>query len=108
MRLQKIIREASEQSGRGLLATLHQKITLPQSLSIISFQAVAFQPDGHAFIREKYAGEPKLGIFIGPEGGWSDREIFLFEKRNVSVKSLGKQILRAETAAVAALSAVLL
>ena len=43
-----------------------------------------------------------VGIFIGPEGGWSDFEVDLVRQREFKVVSLGKTTLRAETAAVIA------
>lgn len=45
---------------------------------------------------------PGVGIFIGPEGGWSDFEIDLAHQRGLKIVSLGKLTLRAETAAIAA------
>ena len=47
----------------------------------------------------------KVGIFIGPEGGFSLNERSMVEKNSEVVRiSLGKRILRAETAAVSALT----
>lgn len=43
-------------------------------------------------------------LFIGPEGGWTQTELNLFQKEGVSFWHLGDTILRAETAAVAALA----
>ncbi len=45
------------------------------------------------------AGEG-LCLFVGPEGGWSEKEIELFKKNNFEFRSLGQNILRAETAAI--------
>ncbi|HEV2523902.1 MAG TPA: RsmE family RNA methyltransferase, partial [Gammaproteobacteria bacterium] len=39
-------------------------------------------------------------IFIGPEGGWTDKEVALFAEKNIPLYSLGPQVLRAETAAI--------
>jgi 16S rRNA (uracil1498-N3)-methyltransferase len=47
-------------------------------------------------------------LFIGPEGGWTDREIELFKNKNIPLCSLGKQVLRAETAAISASALLLL
>ncbi len=43
-----------------------------------------------------------MSLFIGPEGGWSDVEISLFQTRGLTPASLGRTILRVETAAVVA------
>jgi 16S rRNA (uracil1498-N3)-methyltransferase len=46
----------------------------------------------------------EVTIFIGPEGGWSDSELALARERGVLFQRLGPRRLRAETAAIAALS----
>ena len=50
--------------------------------------------------------EQKIALFIGPEGGWANEEIELFNKNNITKVSLGNMILRAETAVITALSGV--
>lgn len=45
-----------------------------------------------------------VGIFIGPEGGFEEKEIALAESMGVRPVSLGKRILRTETAGLAVLS----
>lgn len=49
----------------------------------------------------------KILIIIGPEGGWDESEFKLFDNYSIPKISLGKMILRAETAAVTALSQVI-
>lgn len=118
-RLQKIIVEASEQSGRGTLPHLHEiqslkeffvEHGLPGTHTIDVSQWVAFDPRGEKLSRESNmdkVGDGAQGtaaVFIGPEGGWSAIEIEAFVKAGISVQSLGPQVLRTETAVVAALS----
>jgi len=79
-------------------------------------QIIAFHTEGEK--REVVQGRParrqagpstyvdNLAIFIGPEGGWSSAEIDMFHREKIPVVCLGPQILRAETAAIAALSLV--
>lgn len=106
-RASKIIKEASEQSGRGNLPILGDLIDLKESLSN-DFSSVAFHPAGDKFSKDDFKNEKIIGIFIGPEGGWSDRELEIFKEKGVKVLSLGSQILRAETAAIAVSSLLLL
>jgi len=47
---------------------------------------------------------PAIRIAVGPEGGWTSEEEALFDAANWKAVSLGPRILRAETAAIAALS----
>lgn len=49
-----------------------------------------------------------VAIFIGPEGGFSDEEIALAKEKGAKIISLGKRILRTETAAITAISMVML
>jgi len=51
--------------------------------------------------------ETRIALFIGPEGGFSDGELEVFNSRGVKSFSLGKRILRTETAGVVA-SAIIL
>lgn len=106
-RARKIIKEASEQSGRGSLPTLKELVDFKESLNN-NFPSVAFHPAGDQFDRSNFEKEKAFGIFIGPEGGWSDRELEIFKEKGVKILSLGTQILRAETAAVAVPSLFLL
>ena len=46
-------------------------------------------------------------LAFGPEGGWTEAEVVLFREANWSVASLGKTILRAETAVIAAVAVVM-
>lgn len=50
----------------------------------------------------------KIGVLIGPEGGFDDKEIELIKAADGKVISLGKRILRTETAAITALSMIML
>lgn len=105
-RAEKIIIEASEQSGRGKLAEIQEVSDLESCLDN-NFPSVVFHLDGEEFKKEDFANEKIMGVFIGPEGGWSDREINLFKEKGVKILSLGMQTLKAETAAIA-VSALLL
>ena len=69
-------------------------------------QAVAFHTEGELFAAESAEDRPSTTIvaFVGPEGGWSEAEVEQFHKEGIAVKSLGRQVLRAETAVVAILA----
>ena len=97
---EKIIREASEQSERGRLPTLYKPMKLKEALKNIDIDLVAFDPDGAKFGPEKIKLFKKIGLLIGPEGGWSEAEIELFKDYKIPVYSIGAPVLRAETAAI--------
>jgi 16S rRNA (uracil1498-N3)-methyltransferase len=85
------VREASE-STRIVLAEQERTTTLRNALD----EAIAAAG----------AEMPTLEIAIGPEGGWAPEEEALFDANGWRAVSLGPRILRAETAAIAALSVV--
>lgn len=108
-RAKEIVREAAEQSGRGSLPALYGPMELPNVFKEYRFfSSVAFDPHGDVFKKDIYVGEKKLGAFIGPEGGWSARELEFFRAKEIPVYSLGAPTLRAETAAVAVTALLLL
>jgi 16S rRNA (uracil1498-N3)-methyltransferase len=112
----KIIKESSEQSGRGTMPVLNEALKFDGVFDFAienNVKLIGFHPEGEKSVSEdpiraqdklnfglKIKPEP-IGSLIGPEGGWSEREIELFKSRTVPVYSLGKQTLRAETAAIA-------
>jgi 16S rRNA (uracil1498-N3)-methyltransferase len=102
-RLNKIIIEASEQSGRTRLPTLHEVISLEDSMNKFrEIKSIAWEPTSEKFTSSEL--ENISGSYIGPEGGWTKEELYLFEKHSITTRSLGHQILRAETAVISALS----
>ncbi len=100
-RLKKIIREASEQSGRGSVPDISSPVSLEESLSLSSSGNIfAFHTDPESISVPDDSGRSDTDfLFIGPEGGFSDKEIELFREKNAIFRSLGNLILRAETAA---------
>ena len=108
-RAKDIVKEAAEQSGRGTLPALYEPMELRNVFKEYQFfESIAFDPHGEPFQKAKWENAAKLGAFIGPEGGWSARELELFREHKTTVCSLGTPTLRAETAAVAVTALLLL
>lgn len=114
-RLRKIAIEASEQSGRGTTPMVYAIMEPGEAAAFLKkenpeIKIVAFHTDGELFTRSDLAGfsagKSPLAVFIGPEGGWSPSEIEMFHKLGIPVRCLGPQVLRTETAVIAALSQV--
>jgi 16S rRNA (uracil1498-N3)-methyltransferase len=104
----KIIKEAAEQSGKSKLPNLSEPRPLDKALEEFSGIAnVALHLGGETF-KTIDPQSYDIGIWIGPEGGWSDAEIELFRQHSVPIATLGPQILRSETAAVAVSSILLM
>lgn len=110
-RLKKIAIEASEQSGRGNVPRIEQVVSLREVVdSMVKEEGkrkmTAFHTEGEAFGSEDILNNESVAVFIGPEGGWSPDELDLFHRNEIPIRCLGQQILRAETAVVAALSQI--
>lgn len=99
-RLQKISDEALEQSGGSFRVKIKEPETLETSLSKIKDLPIYCFDMGGKKIETKKQDE--LVFFIGPEGGWSQKDISIFEKYGAQIYTLGGTILRAETSAIVA------
>lgn len=99
-RAHKIVIEAAEQCGRSDIPAVREPILPETALSELGDTVKLYiceQGNDHAG-----NAEGPIGVLIGPEGGWSDREKELFTQRSVPHVGLGQFTLRAETAAVTA------
>jgi 16S rRNA (uracil1498-N3)-methyltransferase len=108
-RWHRIAVEASKQCERAWLPELAEPLTVAGALARLDGPAVAFverdaEPARPAL--EALRGAERLAVFVGPEGGWTGDELAALAAAAVPCLSLGPQILRAETAAVAALAIV--
>lgn len=112
-RWEKIIKEAAEQSGRGIL---------PQLLTPLGFEAaLSTTAQSHDLCLIPWEGEHKISlknlqhagivstvaVLIGPEGGFSGGEVELAKGNGFIPVSLGRRILRMETAAIVSAALVL-
>ena len=97
-RLQKIAKEASEQSGKGKLPEIFEPTRLEDAIENFDGKLLLLDFDGEK-INSNFKN--KIGILIGPEGGWSDKEREYFKQKGIKSVSLGSPVLRAETAAIA-------
>ena len=101
-----IAREAAEQSGRNSLPTLAEPCDLAAALrsAAANGRNWFFDPAGDALSPADLAvtEQRRLGIFIGPEGGWDPEELAAARRAGCRAANLGRLVLRAETAAIAA------
>jgi len=110
-RLQRIVQEAGRQCGRAWLpelgptAPLEAALQAHRGLGIVLWEEAAV--DGRLRHRLEAAGTPEaVTVLVGPEGGLSAPEIERVESHGFLRASLGPTILRAETAAIAAVALV--
>jgi len=108
-RAKKIIKESSEQSSRAVLPTLHEITDLSTALgNSVNPVVLHTEENGAGKELKIFADTKDISIFIGPEGGWSPKEVLLFKEKKVPIIRLGNQVLRAETASVAVCALLLL
>lgn len=115
-RWRRISEEAARQSGRSMVPHIHEPIDLKKFLlSLVSDPPVRgfiFYEEGgtklSTAVKELHRGQDsgfsRMLVLIGPEGGFSREEVGLAEERDLRVVSLGKRVLRAETAAISAIA----
>jgi 16S rRNA (uracil1498-N3)-methyltransferase len=107
-RWNKIAQAASKQSGRATHLQVREPVELQKVLCEEADDKIVFWEEGGPSAREFLPNrKPKrLIVLIGPEGGLSQEEVDRAFSGGFVVLSLGSLILRAETAAVTALSLV--
>lgn len=108
-----IIREAAEQSGRGILPGLNEALSFRDAcsrasgFSIIFWECEKEMKLSKALKTYSPEQERQINIFIGPEGGFTDDEIEMATGNGIKSVSLSTRILRSETAALVACSNIL-
>lgn len=109
-RYQKIALEAAQQSGRGIVPKIENMKTLKQALAEDESEVkiVFFEGGGKKLTDIIDKSTKSVSIFIGPEGGFEEAEVEQIESAGGVRATLGKRILRTQTAPVAGLTAIML
>lgn len=109
-RWQKIAEQAAMQSHRGIIPSIEKPLSFREALESskenqknILFYEKGGEKIGSSGIKELSA----IGIFIGSEGGFDPEEASAFLENGGITATLGKRILRAETAPLAALTVIM-
>lgn len=111
-RWQKIADEAVKQCRRGIIPTIEQAIgfaDLSEELNKNDLNIFCYEDEKKTSLKEILQQEGvrscrKIGLIIGPEGGFSEKEYIMITQAGALSASLGKTILRVETASVAAMA----
>jgi len=114
-RWEKIIKEARQQSGSRISTSLHKPLTINElfefwkelknegALGLLFHHQGLEQESLHSYLYK----EPKKAVLaIGPEGGFSGREVTLFLENGFKPLTIGDTILRTETAALYCAAAI--
>lgn len=103
-RLKRIALEAAKQSKRSLIPDVTEPISFEELLIEMKGHDVLIVPyenaDQYGFhaLKKDLAVLESVGIFIGPEGGFTEKEIQALTEKGAKIITLGKRILRTETA----------
>ena len=119
----RIVTEAAEQSGRCRIPQILQPMPFQDACKRVEGSGISIIPweqEGATGLRSvlhpmpsssvgdgQSEGEPVVNVFIGPEGGFEEEEVEHARSCGVIPVSLGRRILRSETAAIAVVAAVL-
>lgn len=109
-RWQKISESAAKQSGRGIVPEISAPVAFEAAIQALSECDLAFAPyeceqdNSIKKVIKGINGNKTVGFIIGPEGGFAPEEIDKLTKLGISSVTLGKRILRTETAGEAVLS----
>ncbi len=102
-RWNKIAEAAAKQCGRGKIPCVENVVSFKDAIikaSTLDMVLIPYEKEKENTLKtvcKNFKGST-IGIFIGPEGGFSLEEITLAEKSGVIPVTLGKRILRTETA----------
>ena len=101
-----IIIAACEQSGRTAIPSLSPPIELDMYLNESKYHGITLLPGDHPKLSalKRPNLEKGVALYIGPEGGFTDKEEALMEKHDLMAINMGDRILRAETAAIAGIT----
>ena len=116
-RWQAISESAAKQSGRGIIPGVAGCLSFKEALAaaskmnkvFIPYENADSSPEGMKTSRELLSNIPKgsdVAVFIGPEGGFEPAEVEKAINSGAQVISLGKRILRTETAGMMLLSVI--
>ena len=112
-RWQAIALEAARQCGRGLVPKVENVMDLKSALKeaqetcdlvLFPWEEEKDGSLGKILAPVDFEKHPKIAVFIGPEGGFSEEEAKLAENHGAKLVTLGRRILRTETAAPAVLA----
>lgn len=111
-RLRKIAKEAAKQSKRGIVPEVSSGVSFKDAVKMAAAADLAIIPyeeENEVSLKKALQGRtPRtVSIMIGPEGGFDKQEIQLAKESGIISVTLGKRILRTETAPLVVSAAVL-
>lgn len=111
-RWRKIAYEAAKQSGRGIIPIIRETVTFSDAVTQMGRTETAIMPyekERVKCLRDvlQNGSASEISLLIGPEGGFEPDEVALAHEKQVHIVTLGKRILRTETAAAAVIPIIM-
>jgi len=109
-RWERILKEAAEQSRRGMIPMLNVPVLIQAAFhDPAPFRLIAWENEQNRRLKDIFTKQNSADVtlLIGPEGGYSEQEIQSAQSLGWIPFSLGKRILRMETAAIVACALIL-
>ena len=110
-----IAESAAKQSKRSIIPKVHEPMSIDNALEIVKDFGVKLIPyenadgiDKTRKILDNMDKTKNIAVFIGPEGGFEESEVERIKNSGFEVITLGKRILRTETAGLALLSNIMI
>ena len=110
-----IAESAAKQSKRSIIPKVHEPMSIDNALEIVKDFGVKLIPyenadgiDKTRKILDSMDKTKNIAVFIGPEGGFEESEVEIIKNSGFEVITLGKRILRTETAGLALLSNIMI
>lgn len=114
-RWQLIAENAAKQSKRSIIPKVHEPVNFRQAVELAEECDVRIMPYeneegllGTCEAIVSFIPGRSVGAFVGPEGGFDPLEVSMAARHGIRSVSLGKRILRTETAAIAILSLIMI
>jgi 16S rRNA (uracil1498-N3)-methyltransferase len=101
----RVLTSACEQCGRARVPNLHEPLSLDEWLvAEHEGDRVVLDPTSEASLAAWTPDSGQVSVLVGPEGGFSDRELKMLRLAGVRALAMGPRILRTETAGPAAIA----
>lgn len=112
-RWNKIAEAAAKQSGRGVVPEVLAPVSFKEAVAYAGAHQlhtlIPYEKEQERSLRTllQTSNHKAFGIFIGPEGGFTEEEVHYALAKGIHAVTLGKRILRSETASIATLTAIM-
>ena len=111
-RLRKIAKEAAKQSKRGIIPEVTDAVSFKEAVKMAKeaqLMLIPYEEETEVSLKSALQGKKPqtVSVMIGPEGGFEKEEVELAKEKGLISVTLGKRILRTETAPLVIASAIL-